>query len=66
MNDDSRWSIIDDCPRYEVCDDGCVRNRHTGRILRPASDRDGYTRDMQRRRCVNGFCGKSSQWLERF
>ena len=42
LSDNSGWSIIDDCPRYEVSSDGFVRNRHTGRILRAATDRDGY------------------------
>ena len=42
MTDSTDWKIIDDCPRYEVSNDGRVRNRHTGRVLRAASDRDGY------------------------
>lgn len=42
MDNSIRWSVIEDCPRYEVSNNGQVRNRHTGRILRAASDKNGY------------------------
>ena len=30
-----QWRIIRDRPKYEVCNDGRVRNRKTGRVLSP-------------------------------
>lgn len=36
-----RWIVIEDYPDYEVSDYGNVRNRRTGRILKPQLNRDG-------------------------
>lgn len=36
------WRVINEQSRYEISNDGYVRNRNTGRILRSAPDRDGY------------------------
>lgn len=38
-----RWIIIEDHPNYEVSSCGRVRNRKTGRILKPLSN-SGYER----------------------
>lgn len=38
-----RWIVIEDHPNYEVSNEGKVRNRRTGRILRPVMNR-GYER----------------------
>lgn len=36
------WNTINDFPNYEVSNTGIVRNRKTGRILKPYSNRGGY------------------------
>ncbi len=38
------WKVIDEFPNYEVSNFGNVRNRLTGRILKPYDDRRGYLR----------------------
>lgn len=36
------WAPLPSIPRYEVSDDGAIRNRETGRILSTFPDKDGY------------------------
>ena len=36
------WNTINDYPNYEVSNTGKVRNRGTGRILKPYNNRGGY------------------------
>lgn len=35
------WKQIEDCPNYEVSSSGCVRNKKTGKILRPSLNKKG-------------------------
>lgn len=49
------WKTIHDCQRYEISDNGSVRNKETGLVLKNAIDRYGYpkiqvTRDNGSRR----------------
>ncbi len=36
------WKTIEDCPKYEVSNTGLVRNKVTGRVLKPGKITDGY------------------------
>jgi len=36
------WRVITDFPNYEVSTDSQVRNKKTGRVLKPRADKDGY------------------------
>ena len=36
------WGVITDFPNYEVSTDGQVRNKKTGRVLKPRTDGRGY------------------------
>lgn len=38
------WLNIVDYPNYEVSSDGRVRNKHTGKFLKPRPDSQGYMR----------------------
>lgn len=37
-----QWKLIEDRPKYEVSDQGYVKNVRTGKILKKRLDRDGY------------------------
>lgn len=37
------WRKIKDCPRYEVSDEGRVKNSKTGRVLKQGVHRQGYS-----------------------
>ena len=39
-----KWYVIKDHPNYELNRLGQVRNRRTGKILKPFDDRRGYLR----------------------
>lgn len=41
-SNNAEWHMISEHTRYDISNDGYVRNRYTGRILRGARDRDGY------------------------
>lgn len=43
MNGIEVWIVIEDAPRYSVSSWGRVRNDHTGRILKPGTNPDGYS-----------------------
>lgn len=38
------WKIIENHSNYEISDDGLVRNRKTGKILKPVKTYNGYLR----------------------
>ena len=38
------WKQIEGYENYEVSNEGQVRNKKTGRILKPQKDKDGYSR----------------------
>lgn len=46
------WKQIEGKPNYEVSDDGQVRNKKTGRILKPSTRKDGYCQVMLGRKTV--------------
>lgn len=35
------WKRVEEAPSYEVSKDGQVRNRNTGRVLKPQKNTDG-------------------------
>ena len=39
-----RWRNIEDYPNYRISSEGRIKNKTTGRILKPGTDRDGYKR----------------------
>ena len=45
------WKAVEDFPKYEVSDDGRIRNRFTGHILSPWESTGGY---LSVRLCENG------------
>lgn len=38
------WKPIDEYEKYEVSDDGYIRNKRSGKILKNRPDKDGYSR----------------------
>lgn len=60
-----KWKTIDECPGYEVSDKGHVRNKNTGRILRPAEVKRPRCQSTSLRVVLMDNGGRNSRYVHR-